>query len=201
MEYLWAVLIIILMWATPIISAILKVYTPLVFISFGLLITLESYVIGIGGIVGSLININFTKSHWKNIGAIPEIPRFGIKSSYFFIVGVSISMFLLSIFNLKQVKIIDYMIILIFSLFWIVVFGRNVWDKVKYFRVVEKYDTDPKWATYLIFEDGREQWNEAQSNSLFAKDPPNDDMTFVHLSREDAINYAERTFKNAELID
>jgi hypothetical protein len=200
MEYLWAVLIIILMWATPIISAILKVYTPLVFISFGLLITLESYIIGIGGIVGSLININFTKSHWKKIGSIPEIPQFGIKSSYFFIIGVSLSMFLLSIFNLKQVKIIDYMIILIFSLYWMVVFRRNVWDKVKYFRVVEKYDTDPKWATYLIFEDGREQWNETIPNSFMAKDP-NNDLTFVHSKREDAISYAERTFKNAELID
>jgi hypothetical protein len=201
MEYFLAVLIIIFMWATPIVSAILKVYTPLVFICFGLLITLESYIIGLGGIIGCLININFTKSHWKKSGQIPEIPLFGIKSSYLFIVGVLLSLILLSIFSLKQVKIIDYMIIFILSIYWIVAFGRNVWDKVKYFKVVEKYDTDPKWATYLIFEDGREQWNEAKSNSLFAKDPNNDDMTFVHLEQEHAINYAKRTFKNAELID
>jgi hypothetical protein len=200
MEYFLAVLIIIFMWATPIISAILKVYTPLVFISFGLLITLESYIIGICGVVGSLINLNFTKSYWKKTGAIPEIPQFGIKSSYFFIIGVSLSMLFLSLFDLKQVKIIDYIIIIMFSLYWIFVFGGNVWDKVKYFRVVEKYDADPKWATYLIFKDGREQWNEAIPNSFLAKDP-NDDLTFVHLNREDAISYAKRTFKNAKQID
>ena len=65
---------------------------------------------------------------------------------------------------------------------------------------VEKYDTDPKWATYLYFKDGQEGWNQTIPGSFLAKDPEND-LTFVHNTKEDALRYAESVFENAEFIE
>lgn len=74
------------------------------------------------------------------------------------------------------------------------------YESVIKYKIVEKYEEDPKWATYLYFKDGKEGWNRTIAGSFMAKDP-NNDLTFVHFSKKEAENYASKFFKNAERID
>jgi hypothetical protein len=208
MEYFWALLLIFLMWAfTTTLSAFLGVLVPIIFLRLSYIIAVESYIIGFGGLIGSVINIFYTNIYLKTHGAMSKAPMHGLGASLNYIFGFLISITLLSIFDLSYyiVNLVNLALIIVAIVNWIITKSKaqsieNVWDKVSYYKVVEKYDTDPKWATFLTFEDGREQWNETIPNSFLAKNPEND-LTFVHLSREDAINYAERTFKNAVLLE
>lgn len=208
MEYFWAILLVFLMWSlTTTLSAFLGIFITIIYLRLAYILSLESYIIGLGGLIGSIINIYFTNLYLKTHGAMSQAPNIGLSASLNFIFGFLICIILSSIFQLNNyvINIVNIALIIIGLLNWylrkkILQPKENVWDKVKYYQVIEKYGTDPKWATYLIFEDGREQWNETIPYSFMAKDPEND-LTFVHLKREDAINYAERTFKNAILID
>ena len=75
----------------------------------------------------------------------------------------------------------------------------NFTDSIFKYKIIEKYEEDPKWATYLYLKNGEEHWNYTIVGSFMAKDSEND-LTFVHYSREDAEKYASVMFKNAEQI-
>ncbi len=72
-------------------------------------------------------------------------------------------------------------------------------DVFKY-KIVEKYKDDPQWATYLYFKNGEEAWNQTIPGSFLAKNPDND-LTFVHHTKEEAIRHARNTFKNVTFVE
>ena len=76
---------------------------------------------------------------------------------------------------------------------------NNFKENVEYYKIVEKYDEDPKWATYLYLKNGKEHWSYTIKGSFMAKDPEND-LTFVHYTKEDAEKYSSGMFENAEQI-
>ncbi|TFV93180.1 hypothetical protein E4S40_13020 [Algoriphagus kandeliae] len=76
----------------------------------------------------------------------------------------------------------------------------NFKQSVIKYKIIEKYDQDPKWATYLYFDNGKEGWNKTIPGSFLAKDPETD-LTFVHYNKEDALRYAQNTFINAKHLD
>lgn len=74
------------------------------------------------------------------------------------------------------------------------------YESVIKYKIVKKYDEDPKWATYLYFKDGKEGWSRTIPGSFMAKDPKND-LTFVQYSKEEAERYAAVTFEKAQYIE
>jgi len=76
---------------------------------------------------------------------------------------------------------------------------NNLEKSVSKYKVVSKYEDDPKWAIYLYFTNGRECWNQTVPGSFCAKNPEND-LTFVFHTKEKALSYAQDLFKNAEYI-
>ena len=77
--------------------------------------------------------------------------------------------------------------------------GDAFCNRVLKYKVVEKYDDDPKWATYLYLDSGEEDWNQTIPGSFRAKHPQHD-LTFVFETEEKARRYAEYNFTNAEDI-
>ena len=75
----------------------------------------------------------------------------------------------------------------------------NFYENIEKYKIVNKYDDDPKWAIYLYFKSGEEGWNKTISGSFCAKDPEND-LTFVFFSEKEASDYAQREFKNATYV-
>jgi hypothetical protein len=68
------------------------------------------------------------------------------------------------------------------------------------YKIVEKYNEDPKWAVKLYYKNGNEDWSKTIPRSFMAKDREND-LTYVHYTKKDAEMYASSMFKNAEKIE
>ena len=211
MEYLWAFLILAGIFAlTTMLTGFLGLLIPISYALLGFILGAESLIMGIGGLLGSIINYFNVNSYIRTQGAMSHAPRHSILASIGFIVVFAITIFLKYAFEVEM-KNVNYWYLLIFAFVaWIIlrfVFNRNriqTLDNLKQsvvkYKILEKYNDDPKWATYLYFENGEEGWNETIPGSFLAKNPEND-LTFVHTRKEDALDYAERMFENAQYIE
>ena len=131
-------------------------------------------------------------------------PFYGKIASFGYITIFSITIILKYVFNYEFNNInYWYFLPLIFILWAILSFffkGQrsqsldNLKESVSSYKIVKKYNTDPKWAIYLYFKNGREGWNETIPGSFLAKDPKND-STFVFNTKEDALKYAKDFFR------
>jgi hypothetical protein len=77
---------------------------------------------------------------------------------------------------------------------------NNLLDSVVKYKIVAKYEDDPRWATYIYLNNGVECWNKTIPGSFLAKNPEND-LTFVHNTKDAALRYARDNFKKAEFIE
>lgn len=210
MDYFLAFLLLIgISFFTTILTGIFKNLIPILYLVLGYILGSEYIILGIGGMVGCIVNIYNTKKYIRNQGALSVAPVYGIKASYLYLISFSLTIILKKFFNLDFLENLNNWYLLLSAfLIWGVSFliktkltnSKNYLDEVIKFKVVEKYNTDPKWATYLYFRNGEESWNETIYGSFRAKDPEND-LTFVFETKEKAIDYAKDTFKNAEYFD
>ena len=159
--------------------------------------------------IGCIVNIYNTKKYIGNQRALSSAPVYGIKASYLYLISFSLTIILKEFLNLGFFENLNYWYLLISAfLIWGIYSliknkltnSNNYIDQVIKFEIVEKYDTDPKWATRLYSKNGDESWNETIYGSFRAKDPEND-LTFVFETKEKALEYAKDTFKNAEYYD
>ncbi len=211
MEYLWAILIFGVIFAlTTILTGILGSLIPLTYALLGFILGAESLIMGLGGLIGSIINYYNANRYIRTQGAMSNAPRYSMLSSVGFVL-VFIGTVILKFAFKVEVGNFNYWYFLIFAIVaWIalnLIFKNhranslsNIKQSVIKFKVLRKYDDDPKWATYLYFINGEEAWNKTIPGSFLAKNPEND-LTFVHYTKEDAIEYAKSFFNNAEYID
>jgi hypothetical protein len=211
MEYLWAILIFVSFFAlTTILSGLLGFLIPITYALLGLIFGSESIVIGLGGILGSLVNYYNVNRYISIKGAMSPAPRLSLLASSLFILLFILTIILKYVFNF-EVGNINYLYLLILAIIaWIALsfFLRSnrkqslsgFKQSVVKFKIVEKYGEDPKWATYLYFSNGKEGWNQTIPGSFLAKNPEND-LTFVHKTRDEALSYSQRVFKDAQFID
>lgn len=211
MEYLWAFLIFIGIFAlTTMATGILGLLIPILYSLLGFILGDESIIMGIGGLLGSFVNYYNANKYIKTQGAMSHAPRYSKIASIGFIVVFVLTIILK--YGLKvEVTAFNYwylIIIAIITWFLLSVILRNrrtetlssFKNSILKFKIVEKYDIDPKWATYLYFKDGQEGWNQTIPGSFLAKDSEND-LTFVHNTKEEALRYAESAFENAQFVE
>lgn len=211
MEFLWAFLILIGFWAlTSFLSAFLGLLVPLTYLILGFILGIEPIVLGLGGLIGNIINLIFANKYMNTQGAMSNAPRLSRIASIGFIIVYIVTKIFNSIYKFEIENINWWYVLPIVVILWFLmtIFGAknrkksltNFFDSVIKFKIVEKYEDNPKWATYLYFNDGEEGWNQTISGSFLAKHPEND-LTFVHNTQEEALRYAVGEFKNAKHIE
>jgi hypothetical protein len=211
MEYFYAFLIfagIIAMTAT--LAGFFGLLVPIFYAVFGFILGVESIVLGTGGLVGSILNIYFANMYINKQGAMSNAPRYSILASYGFLVAFIAAVMLKHVFKIELSNINYWHLIITAFIVWIILsitlkFNRKqslerLSESVLKYRIVEKYSEDPKWATYLYLKNGNECWNRTIPGSFLAKDPKKD-LTFVHLTKEDALEHAQDIFTNAKYIN
>lgn len=211
MDFLWAFLMFVGFWMlTTILTGFLGLLIPIILSLLGFILGAESIILGIGGLLGSFVNIYSTSRYIRTQGAMSHAPRYSRIASIGFIVVFIVTIILKYALNVELGNF-NYWYLLIIAFFtWIVLSiilksnREQSLDKlqksVMKFKIVEKYDDAPKWATYLYYENGKEGWNQTIPGSFLAKDPKND-LTFVHITKEKALQYAKDFFENAEFIE
>ncbi len=211
MEYLYAFLLFIgIVFLTTILTGFLKILVPIAYLALGFYLGTESLIMGIGASLGAILNISNVGRYMKTQGAMSSAPLYSKLGSYGLIIAFIVGLFFKDSSELDSGGGNGWLIFLgiAVAIIGIVIFlakrNRNSLDNfkenVEYYKIVEKYDEDPKWATYLYLKNGQEHWSNTIQGSFMAKDPEND-LTFVHYSKEDAEKYASGMFKNAEQID
>ena len=211
MEYLWAFLIFAGFFAlTTILTGFLGLIVPITYAALGYILGSESLIMGVGGLLGSILTYYNAKKYIRTQGAMSHAPRYSIIASTGFIIVFLVTILLKYVFNV-EVDNFNYWYLLIFAVVgWIFLKfissanGSQSLDDFKQsvveFKIIEKYNDDPKWATYLYFENGEEGWNQTIPGSFLAKNPESD-LTFVHNTKEDALRYAKSTFESAEYLE
>lgn len=211
MEYLYSFLILLgITFLTTILTGIFKILVPIAYIGLGYYLGTESLILGIGASLGALINIGNVNRYIKTQGAMSSAPLYSKLGSFGLIMAFIVGLFLKdsSDFNFDNGNgwfVLLAIAITIIGIGFFLAKRKNnsmdsFVDNVLKYEIVEKYDEDPKWATKLYFKNGNEGWSETIKGSFMAKDPEND-LTFVHYSKEDAEKYASGMFENAEQID
>lgn len=211
MEYLFAILIIIVFWLlTPFLAAIFGIFTLFLYCFLGATLGIQLLVIGLGGLIGNLINIYASAEYLKEGPSLTPGPHHSRISSIGYVVVFIATLFIKYILNYEIETInIWYFLIIFFVLWAILTFFFNsqrtksfdsLKESVLSYKIVEKYDTDPKWAIYLYFHNGVEEWNKTIPNSFCARDPEND-LTFVFFTKEEALRHAQNFFTKAKYID
>jgi len=211
MEYLFAILVLAGFFAlTTVLTGFLGLLIPIIYSLLGFIFGVESLIIGIGGLLGSFVNIYNTNRYIRTQGAMSHAPRYSKIASLGYIVIFIATIILKYTFNLKFDEI-NYWYLLIFAFVgWIILSIAlknnmtqsidNLKERVLRYKIVAKYENDPRWATYLYFKNGHEGWNQTIPGSFRAKDPERD-LTFVFDTKEEALRYAQHMFENAEYIE
>jgi hypothetical protein len=211
MEYILAFVIFIFFFVfTTRLTAFLGLLIPIIYAILGFILGYESLIIGIGGLLGSLYTYYLADKYIRTFGAMSHAPRYTMTACRGFILVFIITIIAKYAFKVKMDNI-NYWYLLIFAFIaWIVLTFilnsnrtqslNNFNESVVKYKIVERYNEDPKWATFLYFENGKEQWSQTIPGSFRAKDPVND-LTFVHPTKEDALRYAKFVFTNAEYLE
>jgi len=211
MEYLFAFLILLgIVSLTTILAGIFKLLVPIAYIGLGYYLGNESLIMGIGASLGAIVNVVNVNRYIRSQGAMSSAPILSKLASFGLIIAFILGLFLKGNTDFNFSGGNGWLILLgiwvAIIAFWFYLAKKRsssistFKDNVIKYKIVEKYDEDPKWATYLYFKDGREGWNETIPGSFMAKDPESD-LTFVHNSKEEAEKYASGMFENAEYID
>lgn len=211
MEITLAIILAVVCCVTPtILSALFGILTPILFATLGYILGVESIIVGIGGSLGSILNYWIASQYIKKHGAMSGAPALSkIASSFFLLafVGVLISREILG-FEPSSVNYLAVVpaIIIISAILTSMLSKLRIQsvnsfvDSVSEFKIVEKYQDGLPWAIYLHFKDGKEGWNQTIKGSWCARDPQND-LTFVFKTKEEALKYAKSTFSNANHIE
>lgn len=195
---------------TTFLTTIFGVLIPIIYLFLGFVFGAESAYLGIGALIGSVLNIVATNIYLKTQGAMSGAPALGNIASIGFIVSFAITLLLKYILN-YPINDINYSLIFIIICILGIVSNtvlknshkksvKNLLDSVIKYKIVNKYKDDPRWAIYLYLNNGVETWNKTITGSFCAKHPEKD-LTFVFETREKALDYAKRSFKNAKFID
>jgi hypothetical protein len=204
MEYLWAILIFAGIYAlTTILTGFLGLLIPISYALLGFILGAESLIMGFGGLLGSLCTYYNANRYIRTQGAMSNAPRYSILASIAFVVVFVVTVVIKYVFTV-ELNDINYWYLFIFAItIWAVlslflkrsgtVYLEKFKQSVIKYKIIEKYDNDPKWATYLYFKNGEEGWNQTIHGSFLAKNPSKD-LTFVHNTIEDALRYAKITF-------
>lgn len=211
MDYLFAVLMLVGIWLlTTMLAGVLGVFIPIIYTFLGFLFGSESIIIGTGGFIGSALTILSTNMYLRTQGAMSRAPVQGRNASIGFIVAFFITVFLKYFMKFDTNVTINLIVFLTIFSCWIAqnaIFGKrhkksvkNLLDSVVRYKIVAKYEDDPRWAIYIYLNNGVESWNETIPGSFLAKNPEND-LTFVHNTKDEALRYARDNFKNAEFIE
>jgi hypothetical protein len=214
MEFLWAFLLIVGFWGlTSFLRTILGALVPAIYMALGFILGIGPIILGIGGLIGNLINLIFARQYIRREGAMSQAPAQSGRTSLAFIVVFVLTKIINEIYPIEMSDVNFWYIILFVIVASSLIKAYNkvneesrvatlaeFYDNILEFKVVEKYDDDPKWATYLYFKDGSESWSQTIPGSFRAKHP-DDDLTFVFSTKEEAVQYAKSAFKNAEYID
>jgi hypothetical protein len=211
MEYLFAFLILIGIYAlTTILSGIFGLLIPISYLFLGLILGIESLIIGIGGVLGSLVSIYTINTYVKKEGAMSHAPFYAKIASYGYIITFAIAIIIKYVFNYEFTNINYWYFLPAIFILWLIstFFFRNqrtqsldnLKESVSSYKIVKKYNDDPKWAIYLYFKNGREEWNETIPGSFLAKNPDND-FTFVFHTKDKALRHAQHIFSESNYID
>ena len=212
MDYILLIISLIGFWLlTPILSTFLGVVGPAIFFTGGFILSYYSEYAGIGALLGCLINLLVASGRIPKFGFFKNYNRKGIIASYSLFIAVSLALinhYFLH-FTLKSNFIVFCITIGAIGSTFLYIFKnskRNVHyseevenyrQSVSKYRIVQKYPKEGQWAVYLYFNNGKEDWNYAVPSSEHAKDPINNDLTYVFDSEKDAKDYAESFFINA----
>jgi len=212
MEYFWAVLVLIGLSfsVTVLLTGILGSYVIILYTFFGFVLGADYIIIGIGGVIGNMISIVQANRYIKNQGTFSQAPNNSRFSSFAFIISFILTLVVTKVFNYDIPDFNYWYYLPIVLILWFIIrlfIAKNNNTKLSSFKhsvikykIIDKYDSDPKWATYLYFDNGDEGWNQTIPGSFLAKNPETD-LTFVHNTKEDAIRYAKNSFENAELFE
>ena len=211
MEYLLAIFVFIGIYAfTTILSGIFGLLIPIFYLFLGFIFGTESLIIGGGGVLGSLVCIYTANIYIKKEGAMSHAPFYAKIASYSYITTFTIAIIIKYVFNYEFTNINYWYFLPLTFILWIILnffFKRqrsqsldNLKEGVSSYKIVKKYNDDPKWAIYLYFKNSREGWNETIPGSFLAKNPDND-FTFVFSTKEDALRHAQNIFSKSDYID
>ena len=211
MEYLLAILVLIGIFAlTTILSGIFGLIVPISYLFLGFTLGTESLIIGIGGVLGSLVCIFTTNMYIKREGAMSHAPFFAKLASYGYIATFAVAIIIKYVFDYQIANINYWYFLLVIFVLWLILSSflkgqrsqslDNLKESVSSYKIVKKYDDGLKWAIYLYFKNGREGWNETIPGSFCARDPEND-FTFVFDTKESALRHAKNTFPKSKYIN
>ena len=209
MNYIWLIISFIGFWLlTPILSTFLAVVGPAIFFVGGFILTYYSEYAGIGALVGCMLNLLVASGKVPKFGLFKNYNRKGIIASYSLFVAVLIALanhYFLH-FRLDSNFIVFCITIGAIGSTFLYIFMNskrqvkfseeveNYRQSVVKYKIVEKYNDGMKWAVYLYFNNGKEDWNYAVPSSEHARDPIHNDLTYVFDSRKDAEEYAQGFF-------
>lgn len=211
MEYFWAFLIFMGMFvATTFISAFLGIIIPICYSILGLIFGTDYLILGIGGLLASIANLVIASIYLRTEGAVSSGPRFTKIASAGYIVFFVLAVVAKYILNFDASSLTGWYLIPAGIFLGIFINGfhkktskqvmDNFYESVAQYKVVAKYEDDPRWALHLYFGNGNEGWSQTIPGSFCAKDPQND-LTFVFMTKKEALSYAQSSFKKAKCID
>ncbi len=160
MEYLYAFLLFIgIVFLTTILTGFLKILVPIAYLALGFYLGTESLIMGIGASLGAILNISNVGRYMKTQGAMSSAPLYSKLGSYGQIIAFIVGLFFKDSSELDSGGGNGWLIFLgiAVAIIGIVIFlakrNRNSLDNfkenVEYYKIVEKYDEDPKWARTL----------------------------------------------------
>lgn len=211
MKYLFAFLSIIAAWLlTSFCAMIFGRLAPIILGVLGYYLAVNNVLIGIGVLIGSIINWFFTRMYLKKEGAMSNQPRNSRASSWAYIWLFCVSAILIYAFGFDIGMMNQWLVVALVILGSILVMYsagllksgslKRVQEAVSEYAVVEKYDDGHRWAIYLYLKSGNESWNKTIPGSFMARDPDKD-LTFVFQTEEEALSHAERIFPDAKRVD
>jgi hypothetical protein len=207
MHYLYGIIVMLSFmslstWAAAFLGRLLAA----VYVLLAVLLCSDYIIIGLGGVLGNVFNIIITQKYINRTGSMSNAPRRGVSASVWYLFIFIVAAIIKYAFGLEMNNesiwyfygggLLLWFLDPLFSTKNSAQSVDDYFDSVVKFEIIEKYKEDPKWATYLYFNDGHEDWNKTIKGSYRAKHPSND-LTFVFETKEEAINCAKRCFKNA----
>lgn len=211
MEYLFAVVIFfVVTMMTRNLAWMFGILLPIIYSFLGFVFGVNSLIIGISGILANLLSIlvsgDYSKIAVKGVRRVYVLSKFA-SIGYIFAFIIAISVKYILNYHLNSIEYL-YAIIIIsacFLLIKFVVMNREL-GRVEHFfgdvikcKIVEKYEEDPKWAVYLYRKNGEEGWSQTIPGSFCAKHPEND-LTYVYHTKDEAMRYVKDKFTYAEII-
>ena len=212
MEYFYSFLLFLFFWHFTTWTAVwFGELLSWILIIIAVFLGSDYLIIGIGGLLGNFLNIFIVTKYIKQKGAMSNAPTNSINASKWYVLFFLLSISLKYVFNIsKHEYSIWYFSVAAISFLLYIYQIINIKKKhttideyfnsvIKY-KIVEKYNDEPKWATYLYFKDGHQDWNKTIKGSFRAKHPY-EDLTYVFSTKDEATDYAKLNFENARPVE